>query len=209
MFNEFENAPRKENRFKQLVRKYGVRSSSPILVTQILIIVSVLMLAITSIFPTLQLDLLFYPPLAKVQPHRFITSAFLHSGIMHLFFNMYALWAIGMILEPLLGRLRFLLIYLLTAFFGNAFVLLFASVTNQQNVAVVGASGAIFGLFGVLLVLYRANKENLKGLLVILGINFALAFVFPNISWQSHLGGFLTGVLLSLLWANKKNSPQL
>ena len=127
-------------------------------------------------------------------------SSILHAGIYHFLFNMLSLLALGRDLEPVLRTRRFLTVYLLSAVGGNLFVFLLAGITTPENTAVVGASGAIFGLFGALLARHKSVGNPTSGLLALLVINAALAFLSPGISWEAHLGGFLTGYFLLLLW---------
>jgi membrane associated rhomboid family serine protease len=145
----------------------------------------------------------FVPVLAQSEPWRFLTSAFAHGSLMHIAFNMYALWVMGTYLEPMLGRARFVAIYLLSALGGSVMYLLFATPPTVSEVAAgdyglwwtpaVGASGAVFGLFGAFLVLQRRLGRSAAGMYVIIGINAVIGFVLPNIAWQAHLGGLLTG----------------
>ena len=124
-----------------------------------------------------------------------LTSAFLHIEIWHIGFNMLALWFLGPQLEMALGRIRFLALYLLSALAGSAMVLWFESPLTQT----LGASGAIFGLMGGLLVLaikVGGNVSQIGGWLL---INAVITFTLPNISWQGHLGGFLGGVLVAVV----------
>ena len=125
------------------------------------------------------------------EPWRMITAAFLHSTgfLLHIGFNMYALWIIGQALEPLLGRARFLALYLIAAFGGSVAVLL---LTNPLQ-GVVGASGAVFGLFGAMLIVQRRRGGDVRQLVVLIAINTVLGFVVSGISWQAHLGGLLAG----------------
>ncbi|MFY9262661.1 MAG: rhomboid family intramembrane serine protease [Actinomycetaceae bacterium] len=168
-------------------------------VTGTIIVISVLAAIVQQVVPQVGWELAFAPVVALVEPYRFITSAFLHAGFYHIAFNMYALLILGMQLEPLLGRVRFLTLYLVSAIGGNAAVMVLASLTGWNGVA-VGASGAIFGLFGALMVVLKAFNRDLTGLLVVLGINVVIGFIDPRISWESHLGGFLTGIVIMLLW---------
>lgn len=169
-------------------------------VTSALIALCILVALVQYVRPHTVVDLFFYPPVAYLQPWRFITSAFLHSGIMHILFNLYALILLGLQLEPYLGKARFLTLYLASAVAGNLAVIGYGALVDDLNVGVVGASGAIFGLFGAMLVVSRAHGINTSGLSVVLLINFALVFVMPNISWQSHLGGFVIGALIMFVW---------
>ena len=123
--------------------------------------------------------------------YRLLTSAFMHGGVLHIAFNMYALYLFGPPLEAALGRVRFLALYLLAALGGSALSYSFA-VPNQPS---LGASGAIFGLLGAYLVVSRRFGRDTSGVLGLLAINFVLGFVLPNIDWRAHLGGLITGVL--------------
>ncbi|WP_309081777.1 rhomboid family intramembrane serine protease [Zhihengliuella sp.] len=146
--------------------------------------------------PTLSNSLLWAGVYILSEPWRMITSTFLHSQgfLMHIAFNMYALWIIGRVLEPMLGRLRFALLYLLSGVGGSVAVLLL----DHPLQGVVGASGAIFGLFGALLIVTRARGGNFVPILIIVGINLVIGFIPGfNVSWQAHLGGLLTGAAVA------------
>jgi membrane associated rhomboid family serine protease len=138
-------------------------------------------------------------PFFAPEPWRMITSAFLHSPnfLLHIAFNLYALWILGRHLEPLLGRVRFLALYLLSGFGGSVGVLLLSA----PNVPVVGASGAIFGLFGALFIVQRQRGGEVRSLLVLIGINAVLGFVVSGIAWQAHLGGLVVGALAAVVLA--------
>ncbi|MPV38922.1 rhomboid family intramembrane serine protease [Georgenia subflava] len=143
-------------------------------------------------------NLIFMPALAEAEPHRFITSAFLHGGALHLALNMYALWIVGSILEPALGRWRFLALYLLSAIGGSVGVLLLADPTGPSwGVTVVGASGAVFGLFAAVFFVLRRFGRDTTQIVVLIAINFFLGFVIAGIAWQAHLGGAITGAVLA------------
>ena len=151
---------------------------------------------------------IFSPAIGQVEPIRFISTAFLHSpsSIFHILFNMYALWLVGPYLEQALGRWRFASLYLLSALGGSVGVVLFASpvvtVTDAAWVSgVVGASGAVFGLFGAILVVLRRLGRDARQILVFIVINGAIGFVVPGIAWQAHLGGLVTGVALGAAYA--------
>ena len=153
--------------------------------------------------PGLTGQIAFVPSLGDTEPWRFLTSGFAHGGLLHIAFNMYALWIMGQYLEPLLGRARFVALYLLSALGGSVGYLLLArprrrgSDRDRARAApggpAVGASGAVFGLFGAFLVLQRRLGRSAAGMYVIIGINAVLGFVVPGIAWQAHLGGLLTG----------------
>ncbi len=148
--------------------------------------------------------LIYEPFLGEAEPWRMLTTAFLHSTgmLLHIGFNMYALWIVGQSLEPALGRWRFIWLYLLSALGGSVMVLLLASpMSDSWFTGVVGASGAVFGLFGAILVVLRRLGRSAQPIVVILVLNGILGFVIPNISWQAHLGGLLVGGALGLAYA--------
>ena len=127
---------------------------------------------------------------------RLLTAAFLHAGFLHIAFNMYALYLFGPFVERALGTSRFVIAYLTMAVSSSVFVYWL----TEPQVATIGASGAVFGLFGLALVLLIRTRQDVRGLLVLLAIN-AFISLQGNISWQGHLGGFVTGALLGLALA--------
>ncbi|WP_232819105.1 rhomboid family intramembrane serine protease [Homoserinimonas sp. OAct 916] len=133
------------------------------------------------------------------QPWRMITATFLHSTgfIFHLLLNMYMLWIFGRILETLLGRGRYLALYLLSGLGGSVAVMLLAPVDQF----VLGASGAIFGLVGAFVVIQHRMGGNMTQLLVLVGINLVIGFI-PNlnIAWQAHVGGLMVGALIGYIY---------
>lgn len=143
----------------------------------------------------------FAPVVAGAEPWRFVTAAFLHSTsfLPHIVLNMVVLYQVGPYLEERLGRLRFLVLYLVSAAGGSVGYLLLADplLPTSWNAAVVGASGAVFGLFGALLVVQRRLGHQSQGLYVVIGLNFVLGFVIANVAWQAHLGGLVTGAVLA------------
>ena len=126
---------------------------------------------------------------------RLLTSVFLHERIVHILFNMYALVIFGPMLEGALGRVRFLSLYLTAGLAGSVLVYCLTA----PNALTLGASGAIYGLFGATFAVFARRGLPLQGLLVLMGINIALTLLVPNISWQGHLGGLLAGLFLG--WA--------
>ena len=142
-------------------------------------------------------DLVLYGPLvAQGDWWRLITSGFMHDpgSILHIALNMYALFWLGRMIEPALGHARFLGIYFAALLTGSLGVLLL-----EPDVRAVGASGAIFGLFGALVVLRKQVGADTGGLAVLIGLNLVISFAVPNISWQAHIGGLVTGVLVALV----------
>lgn len=148
--------------------------------------------------------LAFAPYLGESEPWRFLTSAFLHStgSLLHIAFNMIALWSVGPFLETSLGRWRYLALYLLSAVGGSVMFLLLAEpYTVSWLTGLVGASGAVFGLFGAVLVVLRRVGSSARGIVAVLAINAVLGFVLPGVAWQAHLGGLLVGAALGAAFA--------
>jgi membrane associated rhomboid family serine protease len=130
--------------------------------------------------------------------YRLLTAAFMHGSFLHIAFNMYALYLFGPPLEATLGRARFLALYLISALGGSAASYAF----NAPNQASLGASGAVFGLFGAFLIVNRRFGRDNTSLLVLIGINLAIAFVpNTNIDWRAHVGGLVTGALVAAAFA--------
>lgn len=138
---------------------------------------------------------------------RLFTPVLLHAGIAHILFNMWALWILGPQIERGVGTWPFVGAYLASAGVGGAFMFVLGS---PQEVA-VGASGAIFGLFGIWLnwAVRRRNTMYGQALLRQIGflllLNAALPFIIPGIAWEAHLGGLVAGFLISELWSRARN----
>lgn len=126
---------------------------------------------------------------------RLVTAAFLHGSILHIAFNMYVLYALGPTLERILGHYRYLALYLLAAIGGGVASYAFSDMRTVS----VGASGAIFGLMGALVVAGRRLRYDVKQVLVLLGVNVAIGFFAPGIDWRAHLGGLVTGAIVAAI----------
>jgi membrane associated rhomboid family serine protease len=136
------------------------------------------------------------PTVANGAVWQLVTSFFTHLQVWHIGFNMLALYVLGPQLEELLGRVRFLALYLLSGLCGSLAVYVLSPVGQPT----IGASGAVFGLMGALLVIavkVRGNVQSLLGLLVVNAVITAVGASY--ISWQGHLGGFVGGVLIALV----------
>lgn len=136
---------------------------------------------------------------------RLVTCTFLHGGITHILFNMYALYAIGPQIEEVYGRVKYLIIYITSGITASLLGYLIDPFTVS-----IGASGAIFGLLGALLVYAvkergRLQKGVITNLLVVVGINLGIGLTLPNIDNLGHIGGFLGGILLSVVLIITKN----
>lgn len=153
--------------------------------------------------------LVYFPPFTEFEPWRMLTALFLHGSFLHILFNMYSLLIFGPILEHALGRWRFLALYLLSGLGGSVAVLLIA-----PTIAVVGASGAIFGLLGAFFVIQRKLGGNSLQLVIVIGLNLVIGFVIPNIAWQAHIGGLVVGGIVAFVFlrtraAGKRNEQLL
>lgn len=133
--------------------------------------------------------------IAAGQDWRLVSAMFLHAGLLHIAFNAYALWIFGTVVEQELGRLRFLLIYFVTGVVASA-----ASYAFGPNAVGVGASGAIFGIFGAF-VTYNYRRRHLaiaaarlRSAVTIVVINMVLALSIQGIDWRAHVGGFIAGL---------------
>jgi membrane associated rhomboid family serine protease len=180
-------------------REYGAKP----VITYGLIAINVVMFVLETVSRGLKSELvLFAPAVADGDLYRLLTSAFMHYGVTHLLFNMYALWIIGPPLEKALGRLRFTALYALSALGGSVLVYLL----SPLSAATAGASGAVFGLFGASFVVGKRLNLNVQWVVGLIAINLAITFVIPalggqQISWQGHIGGLLTGSVVAAAYA--------
>jgi membrane associated rhomboid family serine protease len=170
--------------------------------TFVLVVVSVAIWLLDQVSGRFLSSLMAYNSIVlPTQPWRIVTSLFVHSGIFHIAFNMWALWIFGRMLENLLGSWRFLALYFISGIFGTLAVTFLA-----PGVTVLGASGAIFGLFAAFFVIQRSLGYNAVQLLVIIGLNLAIGFLpGTNISWQAHLGGIIGGFITGFVFARTRN----
>jgi membrane associated rhomboid family serine protease len=128
--------------------------------------------------------------------YRLLTAMFLHANITHILFNMWALYVVGAPLEAMLGRVRFVALYFLSGLAGSTL----AYVLSDPRSETVGASGAIFGLFGALFVVGRRLNLDIRPIGAVIAINLALTFMISGISWQGHVGGLVSGAALAGTW---------
>ncbi|MGQ7295801.1 rhomboid family intramembrane serine protease [Quadrisphaera sp. KR29] len=179
-----------------------LRRGRPVVTLTIIAVCAAVYLLQTTVAPATTYRYGFAPAAAAAQPWRFLTAAFLHGGIVHIGFNMYALWLFGTYLEQQFGRARFAALYLLSALGGSVGTLLLVGPSSSGwNTLSVGASGAVFGLFGALVLVQRRLNQRFGQIVVLIAINGAIGFVLPNIAWQAHLGGLVTGLALGAAFA--------
>ncbi len=134
---------------------------------------------------------------AAGQYYRLLTAAFLHAGTFHLLSNMFALVSLGPSLEQALGRARFLTLYVVAALGGSTLSYL----VSDPRTFGVGASGAIFGLFGAYYVVVRKVGGDTRSIVTLLVINLVITFALPIIDWRAHVGGLLTGAAIAAAYA--------
>ena len=139
--------------------------------------------------------------------YRLVTAMFLHASIIHIGFNMYVLWVIGTPVEQYLGKVRYLGLYFISGLAGAAGALMQAPYGTT-----LGASGAIFGILGAMMVLEWQVTGRLAGQAAgLVAINLGLSFVIPNISWGGHVGGLIGGILIMFAyghWGGRRSRAQ-
>ncbi|MFF5024022.1 rhomboid family intramembrane serine protease [Streptomyces collinus] len=180
----------------------GTVTADPRLVTKILIGINIAVFIAVQAKSSLLNDLVLigqWPPkpyqttmgVTQGEWYRFVTSMFTHQQFWHIGFNMLSLWWIGGPLEAALGRVRYLTLYFVSGLAGGALTYLLAG----PSTASLGASGAIFGLFGATAVLMRRLNYDMRPIFVLLAINLAFTFGFKDIAWEAHIGGLVAGVI--------------
>ncbi|MDF3300965.1 rhomboid family intramembrane serine protease [Streptomyces tropicalis] len=181
----------------------GTLTSDPRLVTKILIGINLAVFIAVQIDSGLLDHLVLigsWPPppytaqsgVAQGEWYRLVTSMFAHQAVWHIGFNMLSLWWLGGPLEAALGRARYLALYFVSGLAGGALTYLLASPSQAS----LGASGAIFGLFGATAVLMRRLNYDLRPIIALLVINLIFTFGWGNIAWQAHIGGLVAGIVV-------------
>lgn len=135
-----------------------------------------------------------------------LTAGFVHdwSSPWHILLNSYAIWIFGRQLEPMVGKVRFLVLYL-TSIIGGSVAVLWLS---DPQTPVVGASGALFGLMGAYFIIIRTMGGNSSVIFGLIAINLVMGFFVSGISWEGHLGGLITGLAISLIYSKTRNPSQ-
>ena len=172
------------------------------IITYILIALNALIFlipSITGVYNSILNDFCIYPPAIRMgQYYRLLTGTFLHANLIHLLFNCYALYVIGVQLESFLGKTKYLIVYLFSAITGALLSMVFL-----KNSASVGASGAIFGLMGSLLYFgyhYRVYLgTTLKSQIIpLIVFNLLIGFLANNVDVAGHIGGLIGGYFITM-----------
>lgn len=132
---------------------------------------------------------------ATNQWYRLVTVALTHGGLLHLGFNMYALMILGNPIEEAYGKNKFLIVFFASLLSGSLTSAYFASIYSAS----VGASGAVFGLFGAMVVVGKRIGADIRSIVAIIGLNFVFGFALGGVDWRAHLGGLIGGYVTSLL----------
>jgi membrane associated rhomboid family serine protease len=132
--------------------------------------------------------------------YRLFTVALTHAGLLHLGFNMYSLMVLGNPLEDAFGKNKLFIVFFVSLLTGSLASSYFASVYSYS----VGASGAIFGLFGALAIVGKRIGADIRSIVVIIGINFVIGFAMGGVDWRAHLGGLIGGVVAAQLVMAKR-----
>ena len=141
---------------------------------------------------------LFAPSVTNGQWWLLITAGFLHGSIIHLLFNVYILWILGSQLENIVGKTNFIIIYFGSLLGGSLASYLFSPFGSYS----IGASGAIFGLMGAMLVVGRKRNLDISQITTLVVINVVIGFVLSGIDWRAHLGGLAAGALIAWVLIN-------
>ena len=204
-------APRRGGGLQAAGRRWGAVTLTLIAINVAMFLVTAVSAALGGASPLDNYNSPVFDELAQVPAYvaagqwwRLITAAFLHVGLLHLAFNMLALLVFGSELERMLGRWRYLGLYLVSVLGGATAIQLFGA----PGGAVAGASTGIYGLLGGLGVLMIVHRQNLRGLLTLLAINLFISFL-PGVSLIGHLGGFFAGMLSAGIFVAARTRPAL
>ena len=183
------------------------RRGDPVITWAIIIICSLVWLLTTlaryaapGIYTSVVGSLMFVPINAFTTPWTWFTSLFVHApSVIHVLFNMIALWSVGPVLERMMGHWQFATLYVISGLGGAVGLMVYCAMTGDWMMSAYGASSALFGLFAAILIVFRQIGADIRSMLIWMAINFAMPLVVPNIAWQAHVGGFITGGVLTWL----------
>lgn len=177
--------------------KFGGSFNTVPQVTRAILITCVGIFALSLVLGSFALKFGMIPAaIAQGEWWRLLTSTLLHGSILHLLFNMYALYWLGPQLERSLGHLRFAALYVFSALGGSVASYWFSDLRTVS----VGASGAIFGLITATIVIGRQMRTDVSQLVVLLGLNVVIGFLQPGIDWRAHFGGAVTGAVVAFIY---------
>lgn len=177
--------------------KFGGSFNSVPKVSRAILITCVSIFALSLLLGSFALSFGMIPAaIAQGEWWRLLTSTVLHGGILHLLFNMYALYWLGPQLESMLGQMRFAALYVFSALGGSIASYWF----SDLNTVSVGASGAIFGLITATIVIGREMRSDVSQLVVLLGLNVVIGFLQTGIDWRAHFGGAVVGAAVAYLY---------
>jgi len=188
-------------------------SSGDALVTKVLVLVNVVIYGLQILTGGVLTAYLYYVPIATLaEPWRMITAGFIHSddlftnptSVLHIVLNMYTLWILGGVLEPMLGRLRFFALYMLSILGGSVAFLLFGDPMG----GVLGASGGIFGLMGAYFIVLRSLGANSNSIVGVIAINLVFTFLNSGVSWEAHVGGLVIGGAVAFIYSRTRRPEQ-
>lgn len=211
IFNDIFEASATVNETKNTNRlKRAVLTLKNSKVTSTIIAINLLMFIISAVLSRSILDINSYvlydlgasfkPAVQQGQLHRLITAMFLHGGLVHIAFNMYALFILGTMIEKLYGSFNYFIIYFISGICSSILSVMLSATMSMS----VGASGAIFGLLGAALVFgYRnknsVGKEFMKGIIQVIAINIVIGLSIPQIDNLGHIGGLIGGIVISFI----------
>lgn len=208
-FSLFPDSPSFKDFFSARSMRYRWRNGDPVITVTIMAIcvaVWIVETLLKIVWPTgcnaFVGSGVFMPALATHRPWTFITSMFLHqpASLWHILFNMLTLWCVGPVLERMMGHLPYLALYVLSGLGGSAGMMVWALFSQDGWLtSAYGASGALFGLFAAILVVYQRIGIDIRSMLIWMLINFLMPIITPNIAWQAHVGGFIIGGVFAWL----------
>jgi membrane associated rhomboid family serine protease len=183
----------------------GVPSARQAPVTMALIVINLLLFLAATASARLTFDSYLIPPYMEHfgESYRLVASFFVTNNFLDVALNMWCLYIIGRLVEPTLGRWRYIALYLLCGLGGSvAYYLIghpvaYYLIGQHPLQPAAGASGAIFGLFGAYFILARRASANTSSIVALIGINLVFSFTIPDIAWQAHVGGLVTGLVVA------------
>ena len=208
-FSLFPDSPSFKDLFSARSMRYRWRNGDPVITVTIMVICvavwiveTLLKIAWPASYNSFVGAGVFMRARATHRPWTCITSMFLHqpASLWHILFNMLTLWSVGPVLERMMGHLPYLALYVLSGLGGGAGMMVWALFSQDGWItSSYGASGALFGLFAAILVVYQRIGIDIRSMMIWMLINFLMPIITPNIAWQAHVGGFIIGGVFTWL----------